>query len=448
MNIPKAYQGRFFYHFTHADNIDSIVKYGLLSTNMKKKYGIDHHNIANPNIQERRSEMIVDIGPGGVVHDYVPFYFTSKNPMLLSLLYSKNVDQQYIIFIAVSIDKIVESNVVFTDASANTIIPPHFYNNPNDLDKVHWNLIDSNKVANLGDDDRHFKMAEVLVHRRVPIEWIDSYIVWNKESKKIVKKSYINAELEVPRINYEPFKNKYYFYFSKFCFKGRENESLVTGPTYLKAKYYNALNTIYENRESGSWRNAKFQDLDDILEKIKNDFCILPELTGIKDLKTDNKVHYQTVSDHTFLVVNNLSKSMFYNQLGHHKKKIVKFAAYLHDIGKGPKSKWEDGIQKAYPDHPADAIPMLVRILSEEIKNITFKDIQNICVLVVYHDLLGDIFGKGRDKQELIKLDLKYDTLLMLATLSEADIRALNSEWHLNYIKNISPLLSDIVRRI
>lgn len=58
--------------------------------------------------------MIVEAGPGGVVHDYVPFYFTSKNPMLLSLLYSKNIDQQFIVFMAISIDKIMNSNVVFT----------------------------------------------------------------------------------------------------------------------------------------------------------------------------------------------------------------------------------------------------------------------------------------------------------------------------------------------
>lgn len=51
--------------------------------------------------------MIVEAGPGGVVHDYVPFYFTSKNPMLLSLLYSKNIDQQFIVFMAISIDKIM-----------------------------------------------------------------------------------------------------------------------------------------------------------------------------------------------------------------------------------------------------------------------------------------------------------------------------------------------------
>ena len=38
MKIPEKYRGRYFYHFTHIDNISSIVENnGLLSTNLKKK---------------------------------------------------------------------------------------------------------------------------------------------------------------------------------------------------------------------------------------------------------------------------------------------------------------------------------------------------------------------------------------------------------------------------
>lgn len=446
MNIPKEYQGRYFYHFTHTDNIDSIVRNGLLSTNLKNRNGIGHHNIANPNIQERRSEMIVEAGPGGVVHDYVPFYFTSKNPMLLSLLYSKNIDQQFIVFMAISIDKIMNSNVVFTDASANTAIPPHFYDDPNDLDKLHWNLIDSNSVAHLQNDDRHFKMAEVLIYERVPIEWVDSYIVWNKESKKIIEKRYTDVGQQAPNISYEPFQSNKYFYFTKFCFADRKNESLVTGPRVLYAEYRNALEQIEKNRANGSWKNAKFTDIDNSLNVLKNNFSILPELHGIENLKTDNTVHSQTVSDHTLSVVDNVHISSFYNCVVDHDKKVVKLAAYLHDIGKGPKAKWKNEIQRAYPDHPADAISMLIRILSEEFKTLTSEEIRDICTLVVYHDLLGDILANGRNKAELISLNLENRMLTMLTVLSEADIRSINPTWCFNYLHGVRLLLNEMMR--
>ncbi|MEM5667924.1 HD domain-containing protein [Bacillus cereus] len=77
------------------------------------------------------------------------------------------------------------------------------------------------------------------------------------------------------------------------------------------------------------------------------------------ELETDNKVHSDNVSDHTIKVVNNLEDNEYYRNLSENDKKLVKLSAYLHDIGKGPKSKWKDGIQVAYPDHPADSIPML-----------------------------------------------------------------------------------------
>ena len=102
MAISDKYKGKYVFHFTDLRNLDSIVKNSLLSTNEKKRLGINHHNIANQTIQARRDEMDVTVGPGGKVHDYVPFYFSSINPMLLSLLNHKNCDQNLIIYLCIN----------------------------------------------------------------------------------------------------------------------------------------------------------------------------------------------------------------------------------------------------------------------------------------------------------------------------------------------------------
>ncbi|MGV2842160.1 DarT ssDNA thymidine ADP-ribosyltransferase family protein, partial [Vibrio cyclitrophicus] len=73
--IPNEFKGRFAYHFTSVNNLQSIISDGLLCTNLKIKHGIVHEDIANNDIQKRRSKMEVTCGPRGVVHDYVPFYF-------------------------------------------------------------------------------------------------------------------------------------------------------------------------------------------------------------------------------------------------------------------------------------------------------------------------------------------------------------------------------------
>lgn len=446
MTIPQEYKGRYFYHFTHIDNIESIIKYnGLLSTNLKKANGIDHHNVAIENIQTRRSEMVVSVGPGGNVHDYVPFYLASTNKMLLGLLNRKNIDQPLVVFIAVSIEKILEDKVIFTDASANTSNPPMFYNKPEDLSRLNWELIDSTKWKEGSEQELHLRMAEVLVHQKVPLDWIDSFIVFNDICKEKIESFYEETDLSKPNITYQPFNGRY-FYFTKFFFDGRKNETLVRGPQQLYENYIGVVENIVKERKEDSNGNEIFCNVKDAILKIQQNFCIIPELAQIYNLKTDNVMHPQTVDEHTINVVNNLTDTQYFELLNDNEKDIVTLAAYFHDIGKGPKEKWDNGIQKAYPDHPVDAIPMLNRIFIEEFEKITDTDIQKICFLVVYHDLLGDIIGKGRSKKELLNLDFCNDDLNMLAALTEADIRSLGGVWMLDLNRKIDLLLSEVKR--
>jgi len=99
MSIPSEHRSRYVYHMTHLENLESILQNELLSTNEKTRLGIKHKNIANHGIQNRRAAMNVTCGPRGTVHDYVPFYFCPREPMLLRLLNSKNLDQQLIIYL-------------------------------------------------------------------------------------------------------------------------------------------------------------------------------------------------------------------------------------------------------------------------------------------------------------------------------------------------------------
>lgn len=423
--IPEEYRGKYFYHFTHVSNIPSIVENGLLCTNEKNRLKISHENIANDGIQNRRNQMIVPCYPHGTVHDYVPFYFTSVNPMLLGLLNKKVVDQSLIVFIAISIEKLIENNVIFTNASANTNIPPTFYNNPTDLDNLDWIEIDSKRW---GYNNINSRMAEVLIHNRVPIDWIDSFIVFDNICHKEITNTYLQNTLPLPKISYTRFNNKP-FYFKKFFVKGQERESLVTGPLELNYKFRSLVKDIKKTRKSTFGQKPSFTTVKDALNKIEENFCIIKELEGIYELSTSNETHSKNVSDHTKEVVENLTDNKYYNKLYLFDKEIVKLASYLHDIGKGPKSKWKDEIQPPYPDHPADAVPMLKRILVEEFESLSEEEIRKICLLVIYHDIIGEILCEDRNSQELIDLKLDDNDLNMLIALSLADVTAINSEW-------------------
>jgi UTP:GlnB (protein PII) uridylyltransferase len=138
----------------------------------------------------------------------------------------------------------------------------------------------------------------------------------------------------------------------------------------------------------------------------------------------------------------------YYNEAKEKDKNILKLSAYLHDIGKGPKSKWKDGKQPAYPDHPADAPEMLERILVEDFKEISEYEIKKICILVTYHDLIGEIIGKGRSMQQLIDIIENEKTLEMLATLNFADVSAINRLWRAEYRNKIEDLKTEVLEKI
>jgi hypothetical protein len=74
------------YHITHIDNLKSILSAGrLLAYNAMSAAKTQYPNIAYENIQDRRATTYVPCGRGGVLHDYVPFYFAPRSPMLYTI---------------------------------------------------------------------------------------------------------------------------------------------------------------------------------------------------------------------------------------------------------------------------------------------------------------------------------------------------------------------------
>jgi len=436
MAIPDEHKWRYIFHFTDIENLDSIIKNGLLCTNVKNALGIKHKNIANTTIQERRANMDVPVGPGGKVHDYVPFYFSSINPMLLKKLNEKNVDQQFIIYLCVKIQRMEEEDAVFTDASANTIETPSFYNDVKDLDKLDWAAIDKKSWGVSSDDERHKKMAEALIHKRVDISEIDAILVFNNGIKDAVKKVFEENGVQAPTIVFDGDRklSNYHFYYTKFFIATQKNNSLVTGPATLLSHFKSLIQEILKQRQEPN-KSYPYNSIKVLLDALEKDITVIRELKDVEDVLQDYEPHNDTVGDHTRSVVAEMKKQDYYNNASNEKKNILLLSAYLHDIGKGPKNKWKDGIMKgAYPDHPADAVPMLLRILTEEIESISDEEIRQVCMLVVYHDIIGDCMEKGREKQQVADVIESEDDLDMLFAISCADAKAVTGVWELGIL--------------
>ncbi|ASG05489.1 DarT ssDNA thymidine ADP-ribosyltransferase family protein [Vibrio anguillarum] len=427
MSILDQYKDKYFFHFTHLDNLEDILVNGLLSTNEKKEQKIKHLNVASPDIQCTRHEMVVPCGPKGKVHDYVPFYFCSRTPMFLSIIKSRNYDQPYFITFAVSFDKLKSEKFIFTNKAANRRFePPEFYDCPTHLDKLSWDIIESRSWGCVNDSVKHKKMAEALHYGEFNLSDIDYIIVWEESHKDYVKKAFDANGIKCPPICFDGKNNYYHYYYDLNC---KENSSLVHGPIITRNTFENIVKRVNEKRKVVN-NHYKFDDIEDALGAIRNDFSSIDELNGIVDLQTDNRVHNENVEAHTRRVVKNLIESSEYKKLDEREKLVVEFAAFLHDVGKGPKSRWPDGKQKVDDDHPRKSAKYIERILVEDIDCFPRKQVRQVVLLVMYHDFFGDHLVSKRFLREIIEVLKSESELNMLYALAKADVISIHAPWY------------------
>lgn len=429
MSVPAQHAHRHIYHFTHMDNLPGLLKTGLLCNNHAEFPAGSCRSIAEEGIQERRARMDVSCGPGGKVHDYVPLYFGSLSPMLLAVVNKKNVDQYNILYFEFSISLLEEENVVFTDASANTIAPPNFYSDPAELTRLNWTEIDSLKWSSADETLRHQRMAEVLVHSSLPLETARRVIVWNKDIKKQVEKIVSKTGAAFPPIEFESPDRRHYFLNFLSPDPEERKQSLVTGPQGMAARYRRACREIAAKR--GQREDAPFETPKKLLQALRDEFGSLPHTAELIGLKSANGIHKHTVDVHTLDVVARLRALPEFDKFESEVQDRIELAAFLHDIGKGPKARWagNEGLQKVDPNHAVRAMPMMVEILTEHVGKVRQENAEFITKLVCYHDLVGEVLGKDRDEQQIVDIAESKLELKALFALGKADATSLVDWW-------------------
>lgn len=115
-------------HLTHIGNLPSILAAGgLWSTNHRPSSVAAPLSSAHDNIQARRAHTPVPCGPGGVLHDYVPFYFGARSPMLYAnhkgFVPNNPHGQAPLIYLVSDVQTLVSAGCawVFTDGHAEML---------------------------------------------------------------------------------------------------------------------------------------------------------------------------------------------------------------------------------------------------------------------------------------------------------------------------------------
>lgn len=147
------------YHITHIDNLESILSEGgLLAYNVMLETQTNYTNIAYENIQDRRATIRVPCGGGGVLHDYVPFYFAPRSPMLYTInrgnVKSYTQGQSTVIHLVSYVENIEVAGLsfVFTDGHA-VMAFTDFFDDLNYLSAIDWDVMESRYWNDTNEDN-------------------------------------------------------------------------------------------------------------------------------------------------------------------------------------------------------------------------------------------------------------------------------------------------------
>ncbi|GAA0427767.1 toxin-antitoxin system toxin DarT [Lentibacillus halophilus] len=190
------------YHITHVANLPSILEQGRLQSHLIiQQHELPYEDVANLDVQSRRKKTKISGGMGGSLHDYIPFYFESRSPMLYSLLYKPNVNQNDMIYFMTNIQTIVDNELpfVFTDAHAIRRLS-NVYTDLSNLDKIDWDVMKSAYWNDTNEDmsRKARRQAEFLVYCHVPLSACLGFAVYDKETKEKVEQMLTDVDVDLP----------------------------------------------------------------------------------------------------------------------------------------------------------------------------------------------------------------------------------------------------------
>jgi hypothetical protein len=214
--LPVRNSQRIF-HITAIANLARIAKSKTLLANaVLQKKKIQHGNIAYQGAQGKRATKLVAKPPGGVIHDYVPFYFAPRSPMLMAINGGKvegcTYRQQDIVHLETTVEAIVDKGLAFVFYDYNATLDfATCYSDLKDLNKIDWPLfyetprLDGYCVYwfSTVNNPKHIlrmetRQAEFLVHQNVPLNLINCVGAYSPEKATEVQKIFGDADIDIP----------------------------------------------------------------------------------------------------------------------------------------------------------------------------------------------------------------------------------------------------------
>lgn len=171
LNPQKA----LIWRIVHRANLPWVLEHGVHCANTSVR-SPQWASIGNPELIDKRAARQVPMAPGGMLHDYVPFYFTPFSVMLRNIHTGwngiKQVPNQDIVILVSSLHRVKELGLrfLFTDRHAFSGLARYFDDLAH-LDQIDWPLLQHRDFKRDPEDPGKLEryQAEALVHQCVPM---------------------------------------------------------------------------------------------------------------------------------------------------------------------------------------------------------------------------------------------------------------------------------------
>ena len=195
MTVNPPPQPTPIYRLVHVDCLPTLLTRGVLhAPNHTPNDGLGYRTIHDVNVQANRRVKQVSCGPGGTIHDYLPFYFGSRSVMLLNLKSGRvagyNEGQAPLVYLASTAQTVAAAGLqyVFTDGHGLATFT-EWFDDLAKLDAVDWSLLKEkywNDTPQDNDRQRR-KQAEFLVWQSLPWDLIGGVGVLDPVMKQRVE---------------------------------------------------------------------------------------------------------------------------------------------------------------------------------------------------------------------------------------------------------------------
>jgi hypothetical protein len=152
------------WYLAHIDNLPSLLTRGILSHNHVAQLGIEHARIDSRSIQQKRGRAIECDGRSVRLHDRVPTFLVTHQPMLYV-----QKDRSAIAHVELDLDVFGLPEVIFSNGNASKSRTA-FFSSPTDLAGLDWDVLRNPNCYS--EDYKWAKAAEVLLPSPVEPQFI------------------------------------------------------------------------------------------------------------------------------------------------------------------------------------------------------------------------------------------------------------------------------------